>query len=134
MDESAILKRYGYFFNSLMLIGSLPLSETPKIEKIRFQRGHIQAAYKQIKEEGLAKDYTLINYLCLISAKFVELSAARHGMDLPVYVELYYDSNKEDCNNLFRLIFNHPYRFAAENSKEVFLKMINLWYQKINLQ
>jgi hypothetical protein len=128
MDEAAIIRNYGYYFNSLKKLGSIPLCQTPTLKDITPSRGIIQAAYKQIKEQKF--EGSLLDYLCWVSAMHINLFAAKSGKTLANFVEIYYDSWPEDCNNLFRLMLKNP-RYVADNEED-FIGLARMWFKRIS--
>lgn len=125
MNERDIIKKYAYYYDWLEKLGSIPLTRKPVQKDIEPSRGVTQAVYKQIKEERFKGD--LIDYLCWISAKHIEILARNTNMTIAQFVEVSYESLKSDCNNLFRIIFKNPRAITIE--KDDFLKLAEIWFK-----
>jgi hypothetical protein len=127
MEESELIKRYAYYLDWLRKLGAVPLSRVPTLDDVQPSRGVVQAGYKQMKEEGF--EGSLLDYLCWVSARFVEYFAGKSGKTLTEFVLTSFDAYKEDCTNLLRLLMKNPNLIVT--NRDDFIKLADLWYSLI---
>jgi hypothetical protein len=111
MKDAVVAKRWGYFYQDLKKIGSLPLTVKAKFESMKYSRGTVQAGYKQMNDSEWPDGKfpgTLSDYLCLVSVfylimRFRQTSVNISLVDWARYVLDSCAENSFDVRNTIRL-------------------------------
>lgn len=142
MEKNEISIRYGTHYHAIKRIGNYPLSRYLQLtdlgegddkEKLKEMKAITQKCYSDIKKDDLGSDISVIDYLCIISLfHLVEnLSVIdRNPEKIVRNIIKNYEINKEETNNLLRIVIKRPeffFKVFKTKNIELYKELVGFW-------
>jgi len=142
MEKNEISIRYGTHYHAIKRIGNYPLSRNLQLtdlgegedkEKLKEMKAITQKCYSDKKSDKFDNEISVIDYLCIISLfHLVEnLSVIdRNPEKIVRNIIKNYEINKEETNNLLRIVIKRPeffFKVFKTKNIELYKELVGFW-------
>jgi hypothetical protein len=142
MEKNEISIRYGTHYHAIKRIGNYSLSRNLQLtdlgegedkEKLKEMKAITQKCYSDKKNDKFGDDISVIDYLCIISLfHLVEnLSVIDRNPEKMVRnIIKNYEINKEETNNLLRIVIKRPeffFKVFKTKNIELYKELVGFW-------
>lgn len=136
MENKDVIIRYGSHYDAIKKIGNYPLCYVLQLSDLgepKKMKAITQRCYNDMKKDFSDFAFSVIEYLCLISALYLrnETPATENSSEKEVkYIIKNYENKKEETRNMLRFLVRRPeFFFKVFNTKniELYKELFGFW-------